>query len=640
MLTFTNVFVRRGGRLLLSGVTLTIYARQKVGITGANGSGKSSLLALVRGELEPDAGSIGLPPRLVMAHVAQETPSCDTPAIDYVLEGDAELMLLQRELTEAQNAGDGLRQAAAHDRVEAIDGYGARARAARLLHGLGFSADTHERPLTTFSGGWRMRLNLARALMCRSDILLLDEPTNHLDLDAIVWLENWLLGYSGTLLLISHDRDFLDRVVAHIVHLESTVDGGHAALYSGNYTAFETARAAELVRRQADSTRQQREMTRMRSFVERFRAKATKARQAQSRLKALERMELIAPIHAHSPFQFEFPAPEKLPSPLLVLDNATAGYDGKSVLNGVKLSLSPGDRIGLLGPNGAGKSTLIKLMAGVIVETAGRRQSARDLRIGYFAQHQVEQLRNEDTALAHLERLDPDADAQSLRDFLGHMGFSGDRVNESVSGFSGGEKARLALALLLHQRPNLVLLDEPTNHLDLEMRHAMAVALQDFAGAMVVVSHDRHLLRSVTDALLVVADGKVSTFEGDLDDYPLWLEARNRADYEIPGDTASTYTPGRKDQRRLEAEKRRRLQPLRSRLRQLDEALDRLAGDRSRLEQALAATELYQDAQRERLKKLLIEKGRIDQEIKGTEDAWLLASEALQTAEQDSGPDG
>jgi len=634
VLNFTNVSVRRGGRLLFAGMSLTIHARQKVGITGANGSGKSSLLALVRGELQPDTGTLTLPPRLVMAHVAQETPASATTAIDYVLNGDPELAHLMRELNAAEHADDGAHQAALHARLEVIDGYSARARASRLLHGLGFAASDHENAVATFSGGWRMRLNLARALMCRSDILLLDEPTNHLDLDAIVWLENWLRGYSGTLLLISHDRDFLDRVVAHIVHLDSGTDGGRVDMYSGNYTAFEIRRAAELARRQADSARQQREIARMHAFVERFRAKATKARQAQSRLKALARMELIAPAHLDSPFRFSFLAPEKSPNPLLRLEKAAAGYDKTTVLHDIELSLSPGDRIGLLGPNGAGKSTLIKLIAGMVRATAGQREPARDLRIGYFAQHQLEQLRNDDGPLSHLRRLDPGADEQSLRGFLGHFGFSGDRVTEPVADFSGGEKARLALALLLYQRPNLVLLDEPTNHLDLAMRHALGMALQEFEGAMVIVSHDRHLLRSVTDTLLVVADGTVTAFDGDLDDYPAWLDTRNR-DERASGDAgADKRAPGRKEQRRQDAARRQRLQPLRDKLRQLEQALEKLAHDRARLAHELAAPDLYHDAQRERLKKMLIDKGRIDQSIKATEEGWLTASEELQAAEQ------
>ncbi len=636
VLNFTNLSVRRGSRLLIADMNLTIHAHQKVGITGANGSGKSSLLALVRGELQPDAGTLTLPPRLVMAHVAQETPAGANPAIDYILEGDAELAHLLLELGVAERAQDGARQGALHTRIDEIDGYSARARAARLLHGLGFDAGSHENPVASFSGGWRMRLNLARALMCRSDILLLDEPTNHLDLDAIIWLEDWLRGYPGTLLLISHDRDFLDRVVAQILHLESSGNGGSAELYSGNYTAFETYRAAELTRRQADSAHQQREIKRMRSFVDRFRAKATKARQAQSRLKALARMELIAPVYFDSPFQFEFLVPEKLPNPLLRLEKAAAGYGDIPVLRDVELGISPGDRIGLLGQNGAGKSTLIKLLAGIVPLAAGQRQPARDLRVGYFAQHQLDQLRSDDNALIHLQRLDRAATEQALRDFLGRFGFGGDRIAESIASFSGGEKARLALALLLYQRPNLVLLDEPTNHLDLAMRHALATALQEFEGAMVLVSHDRHLLRTVTDTLLVVADGTVMAFDGTLDDYPGWLEARSGTASDLRTGAAGERTPGRKEKRRNDALKRRQLQPLRDKLRQLEQSLDRLTRNQERLARELAAPNLYDDAQRDRLKKLLIDKGRADQALTTAEEAWLAASEELQTAERSS----
>ncbi|MHB8455547.1 MAG: ATP-binding cassette domain-containing protein [Acidiferrobacterales bacterium] len=639
MLNFTNLSVRRGSRLLIADMNLTIHAHQKVGITGANGSGKSSLLALVRGELQPDAGTLTLPPRLVMAHVAQETPAGEMPAIDYILEGDAELAHLLLELDIAERAEDGARQGALHVRIDEIDGYSARARAARLLHGLGFNAGSHENPVASFSGGWRMRLNLARALMCRSDILLLDEPTNHLDLDAIIWLENWLRGYPGTLLLISHDRDFLDRVVAQILHVESSGNGGSAELYSGNYTAFETYRAAEITRRQADSARQQREIKRMRSFVDRFRAKATKARQAQSRLKALARMELIAPVYLDSPFQFEFLVPEKLPNPLLRLEKAAAGYGDIPVLRDVEFGISPGDRIGLLGQNGAGKSTLIKLLAGIVPLAAGQRQPARDLRVGYFAQHQLDQLRSDDNALVHLQRLDRAAREQNLRDFLGRFGFGGDRITESIASFSGGEKARLALALLLYQRPNLVLLDEPTNHLDLAMRHALATALQGFEGAMVLVSHDRHLLRTVTDTLLVVADGTVTAFDGTLDDYPGWLEARSGNASDLQTAAAGERAPGRKEKRRNDALRRKQLQPLRDRLRQLEQSLDRLARDQERLAGELAAPNLYDDAQRDRLKKLLIDKGRADQALTAAEETWLAASEELQAAERTSDPE-
>ncbi|MCG6936421.1 MAG: ATP-binding cassette domain-containing protein, partial [Proteobacteria bacterium] len=505
MLTFSNLALRRGPRLLFEQASFTIHTGNKVGLTGANGTGKSSLFSLILGTLQADEGSVDLPPRTVIAHVAQETPAVDQAAIDYVLDGDRELRQLQARLHTAEQDNQGEQQAHLHESLANIDAYTAPSRAARLLSGLGFSTDQHQLPVNHFSGGWRMRLNLAQALMCRSDLLLLDEPTNHLDLDAVLWLEEWLLRYPGTLLLISHDRDFLDRSVDHIAHIEQQ----QLNLYSGNYSAFETQRAAQLTQQQAAYIKQQEEIAHMQAFVDRFRAKATKAKQAQSRLKALERMTQIAPAHVDSPFHFQFPAPDKLPRPLLSLDTIEFGYTEAPLLERVSFSLNPGDRIGLLGPNGAGKSTLIKILAGELAPRTGTREPAKHLRLGYFAQHQLEQLHPEESALTHLRRLDPQASEQHLRNYLGGFDFQGDRVTEPVAPFSGGEKARLVLALLVYQKPNLLLLDEPTNHLDLEMRLALSTALQDFEGAMVIVSHDRHLLRTVTDQFYLVHDGRV-----------------------------------------------------------------------------------------------------------------------------------
>ena len=636
MLRFTDISLHRGGRALFADLTFTLHAGWKCGVTGANGAGKSSLFALVRGTLHADGGRIGLPPGWVMAHVAQETAATERAAIDYVLDGDAELRAIEEALTRAQAAGDGLAEATLHAQLDTIDAWTARTRAARLLNGLGFAPADETRPVSTFSGGWRMRLNLAQALMCRSDLLLLDEPTNHLDLDAVLWLEDWLLAYPGTLLLISHDRDFLDRVTDHILHLEARAEAARATLYTGNYSAFERARAAELAREQAASEKQRREAAHMRDFVERFRAKASKARQAQSRLKMLERMPEIAAAHVDSPFHFEFRAPEKLPAPLLALRDGAVGYDDITVLSDINLSLAPGDRVGLLGPNGAGKSTLIRLLAGELALRSGERIGARDLKIGYFAQHQLEQLHLDDNALTHLTRLDPRAREQELRDFLGGFGFVGDRVLEPVAPFSGGEKARLVLALIVYQRPNLLLLDEPTNHLDLEMRHALALALQEFDGAMVVVSHDRYLLRSVTDRLVLVADGKAETFDGDLDEeYPKWLVARRAR--QIPA-SASTDTArpaiNRKDQRRQDADKRRQTQPLKNRLKTLEQELERLGADKARLNAALADSALYTGAEKEKLKVLLLEQGRVQLALAQTEFAWLEACEALESADR------
>ncbi len=524
MLELRDVSLRRGPRLLFANADLTLHSGQRVGVTGANGTGKSSLFALLRGELHADTGDCRLPPNWTIAQVAQETPALDIPALDYVLRGDAELERLQAQLRDAETAHDGHLLAQLHAQLEAIDGYSAPSRAARLMHGLGFKADQERLPVAQFSGGWRMRLNLAQALMCRSDLLLLDEPTNHLDLDAVLWLEEWLQRYPGMLLLISHDREFLDRTVQHILHIERE----QVRLYAGNYSEFENRRAELLAQQQSAFERQQREIAHIQHFIDRFKAKASKAKQAQSRIKALGRLERIAAAHADSPFHFEFPAPAKLPHPLLQLEKISAGYADTTILSNVELSLAPGDRLGLLGPNGAGKSTLIKLLAGVIEPQSGKRLPAPDLDIGYFAQHQLEQLHAQSSPLLHLQRLAPRASEQSLRDFLGGFGFAGARAESAVAPFSGGEKARLVLAMLVYQAPNLLLLDEPTNHLDLEMRLALELALQDYPGAVVLVSHDRHLLRTVTDSFLLVAGGQALPFDGDLDDYRRWLEQRER----------------------------------------------------------------------------------------------------------------
>ena len=626
MLSFRNLALRRGPRLLLEALSLTLHAGQKVGLTGANGCGKSSLFSLIRGELQPDAGTVSLPPDMVIAHVAQETPPDERPALEYVLDGDRELRQVQAELARAEADGDGERQARLHGHLESIGGYSAPARAGRLLHGLGFTTPQLDAAVRSFSGGWRMRLNLAQALMCRSDLLLLDEPTNHLDLDAVLWLEDWLAGYPGTLLLISHDRDFLDRTVHAIAHIEHQ----RLTLYAGNYSDFEIQRAQALAQQQAAHERQQREVAHLQRFVDRFRAKATKARQAQSRLKALARMEVIAPAHVDSPFRFEFPAPAKLPNPLLQLEDLAAGYGSEAVLEEVALSLTPGARFGLLGPNGAGKSTLVKVLAGELQPLTGRRQPADALALGYFAQHQLEQLHPDETPLEHLARLDPRSGEQQLRDFLGGFGYGGDLAVEPVGPRSGGEKARLVLALLVYQRPNLLLLDEPTNHLDLDMRYALTVALQGFEGALVVVSHDRHLLRTVTDTLLLVDGGRVQPFDGDLDDYRSWLAARRSG-----GDDRAAAGAGgtsRKSQRREAAAQRRRLQPLRRRAGRLEAEVERLTARKSELEERLTDAALYEADRKDELRRLLAEQSETDQALARAEDKWLAVSEELESA--------
>jgi len=628
MLTFRNLSLRRGGKLLFEEVSLTLYSGQKVGLVGANGCGKSSLFALVQGEIQPDAGDLNLPGRVEIAHVAQEMPATEVPALDFVMAGDQELVALRDAIEATETAGDGPRLAELHARLEAVGGYTAPSRAARLLHGLGFQPGEEAFPVSRFSGGWRMRLNLAQALMCRSELLLLDEPTNHLDLDAVIWLEGWLRDYPGTLLLISHDRDFLDSVTAATLHIAE----GRIRLYPGNYSAFERQRAEQLSQQQAAYTKQQQEVAQVRRFVERFRAKATKARQAQSRLKALERLELIAPAHVDSPFRFAFRPPERLPHPLIRLEETRAGYAGLAVLEGVNLALAPGDRIGLLGPNGAGKSTLIKLLAGVMAPLNGHRLPAQDLRIGYFAQHQVEQLRLAESPLEHLRRLDPLASEQTLRDFLGSLGFAGDAALAPVAPFSGGEKARVALALVIWQRPNLLLLDEPTNHLDLEMRLALSEALQAYEGGLVVVSHDRHLLRITTDQLLLVHDRRVQPFDGALEDYAAWLTRRETqgANDHLTEPRGAHTADERRDRRRRDAEDRRRLAPLREALNRSERQLAELAQRQQTLAAQLAHPELYRDENKPELLALIEAKRALDRSAEDAETAWLSTCETLE----------
>ena len=629
MITLSQLALQRGGKPLLENVALTVQPGWKVGLIGANGCGKSSLFALLLDELHPDAGDLTLPPRWIIAHVAQETPALPTPALEFVLDGDAELRQIERDLHAAEAAHDGTRQAELHARFDAIGGYSAPARAGKLMAGLGFSTEQLAQPVAEFSGGWRVRLNLGRALMCRSDLLLLDEPTNHLDLDAVLWLEQWLRTYPGTLLLISHDRDVLDNVADHIAH----IDQCRITLYSGHYSAFEEQRAARLALQQAAFEKQQREIAHLESFITRFRAKATKARQAQSRIKALERMERIAAAHVDSPFEFSFVEPERLPNPLLAVEKVAAGYAGRRVLENVNLVIGSGARLGLLGPNGAGKSTLIKLLAGVLPPLAGQIETGQGLSIGYFAQHQLEQLRPDWSPLRHLQQSEQRASDQQLRDFLGGFGFAGERALDPVAPFSGGEKARLALALLIWQRPNLLLLDEPTNHLDLDMRHALTLALQDYPGALIVVSHDRHLLRTVTDELLLVAEGRTQPFDGDLDDYRDWLNARQRAADPRNASNGNSAVD-RRDQKRQDAERRQQRaaqrKPLEQKIKKIEQRMDQLHAEQQTLDAALADPASYDDANKTRLKTWLLRKGETDRELAELEEEWLALHEALE----------
>ncbi|HTI95275.1 MAG TPA: ATP-binding cassette domain-containing protein [Rudaea sp.] len=624
MIRFDSLTLRRGPQILLDNVDLALHAGWRVGITGRNGAGKSSLLALVAGELAPDAGHFERPVNWAMAWVRQEVPALESTALDYVLDGDAELRAIERDLVAAEDAHDGMRIAHLHERLHTIGGYAAPARAGALLHGLGFAAGDENRRVAEFSGGWRMRLNLAQALMCRSDLLLLDEPTNHLDLDAVLWLQDWLARYPGTLLLISHDREFLDAVVTHVLAIAER----RADLFTGDLTGYERKRAEQLTQQSAAFEKQQRERAHLQHFVDRFRAKATKARQAQSRIKALERMVEIAPVRAASTIQFEFREPARLPAPLLKLDAAAAGYGERRVLDDITLILAPGDRIALLGANGAGKSTLVKLLAGQIAPLAGERIAAKDLAIGYFAQHQLEQLDSSASAVAHLLRLDPALGEKAARDFLGGFGFAGERALEPVAPFSGGEKARLCLALTVFQRPNLLLLDEPTNHLDLDMREALTEALNDFAGAVVLVAHDRALIRACCDTLLHVGAGRVAPYDGDLDDYARQVLRAANPTATTPDKPASGNK--RRDARRANADERARLATLQQEAQRLEKRIAQVEADKRQNDSALADPALYDVSQSAQLQGLTRQASALSAELAKLEEQWLSAHEALE----------
>jgi ATP-binding cassette subfamily F protein 3 len=631
MLALSNIALRRGPKVLVESASFQAHAGQRIGVIGPNGCGKSSLFAMFLGELEPDQGELVLDPRYEIAHVAQESPRGSGSAVDYVMDGDRELREVQVAIAEGEAAADTPDLHVLYERMEAIDGFTAEARASRLLHGLGFAADEYTNPVESFSGGWRMRLNLARALMCRSDILLLDEPTNHLDLPAILWLERWLKRYDGILLVISHDRDFLDEVCTRIAHIENCA----ISLYTGNYSQFEKLRAEQLALQQAMHARQQKQIKHMQSFVDRFRYKASKARQAQSRIKMLERMEEIAPAHVDSPFRFHFMEPEKQPQHLLGLTDATLGYDDGVVLDNVNLTLLAGDRVGLLGMNGAGKSTLVKALSTGSTLLGGERHLSKDTKIGYFAQHQLDLLRPESSPVDHLREYAPDDREQDLRNYLGRFGFGGERIFEPVAPFSGGEKARLVLALMIRQGPNLLLLDEPTNHLDLEMRQALSVALIEYSGALVVISHDRHLLRSVCDELLIVHDGVVDRFDRSLDDYPDWLREQDEKSEQAMAKwkDGPAKSVNKKQQRREQAEERQRLKPLQDKVRAVEKEL---ASNRARLvevEASLTDESMYTDPDRkDELTRLIQDQAAVRSKIESLEEAWLEASETLEQA--------
>lgn len=631
MIIFSSIQIRRGVNLLLDKASAKINPGQKVGLVGKNGSGKSTLFSLIKSEISTDAGEVSLPSQWQLSWVDQETPAHDISAIDYVIDGDREYRSLEKQLAIANEKNDGNEIALLHSKLEDIDGWSIQARAATLLDGLGFSQEQIYLPVKSFSGGWRMRLNLAQALMCRSDLLLLDEPTNHLDLDAVMWLEKWLKNYNGTLILISHDRDFLDPLVNKIIHIEQQ----KLFEYTGNYSSFENQRTVKLAQQQSLYENQQHKIAHLQSYIDRFRVKATKARQAQSRLKMLERMEKIAPAHVDNPFQFSFRPAEALPSPLITMENIVAGYGDKIVLNNIKLNLVPGSRIGLLGRNGAGKSTLIKVLAGELQPKSGHILLAKDVQLGYFAQHQLEYLRADESPLWHLSQIaDPKHTEQELRNYLGGFDFRGDKVKEAVKTFSGGEKARLVLALIVWQRPNLLLLDEPTNHLDLDMRQALTEALIDFEGAIVVVSHDRHLLRSTTDEFYLVHDQLVEPFNGDLEDYQKWLN-NDQKDNKKP--ETEILTPpienlsaqDKKELKRKEAEFRAQMQPLKKALQQTENRIEQIRSSLDAVEQQLVDPQLYDSQNKTKLTDLLLKQNQLKIDLDTQEKNWLDIQEQL-----------
>ncbi|MGO4464014.1 ATP-binding cassette domain-containing protein [Pseudoduganella sp. RAF53_2] len=665
MIRFTNVSLMRGLKPLLEGADLTLNPGDKIGLIGANGAGKSSLFAMLRDELHPDQGSIDFPAKWRMAYVAQETPPLPRAALDYAIDGDVHLRELQAELVRLEalpeSHDNGIAIAHVHTALADADAYTVQSRGEQLLLGLGFTLEQMQQPVASFSGGWRMRLNLAQALMSPSDLLLLDEPTNHLDLDAIIWLEDWLKRYPGTLIIISHDRDFLDEIVNVVVH----IDDRKLKRYSGNYSAFERQRAAHLVLQQASIEKQQRARAHLQSFIDRFKAKATKARQAQSRMKQLAKMEELAPLRAAAEFSFEFRDPVSAPNPLLVMEDVNAGYHtdqgNKLIVRGINFSLQTGQRIGLLGVNGAGKSTLIKTIAGDLQPLEGKSTTGKGLIIGYFAQHQVEMLRHDESPLWHLQKLAPTTREQELRNFLGSFNFPGDMVTSKIAPFSGGEKARLALALIVWQRPNLLLLDEPTNHLDLETREALTDALAQFEGTLVVVSHDRHLLRATTEQFIIVENGRLREFDGDLDDYKDWL-LQTKLAKPAPGATPAGGSAGntggaaannavgsaagvadeiapmsaaeRKEQKRLEAEQRQRMsaqrKPLENRLKKVEEQMSRRSAQKADIDTALADPAIYEAENKPKLKTLLADQVDCTKELEALEGEWLELQEQLE----------
>ncbi|MDP1929938.1 MAG: ATP-binding cassette domain-containing protein [Gammaproteobacteria bacterium] len=627
MISLTNATLMRGELTLLQNASLAIHNGQKIGVIGRNGSGKSSLFACLLGQLALDSGELSIPDGMRCAHMKQETVASAVSAVDYVIDGDERYREIERKLDAAEKTEDGAQIAHWHSEMDKIGGYDIRYRAMQLLSGLGFSAAEFDNAVSTFSGGWRIRLNLAAALMAPSDLLLLDEPTNHLDMEATLWLEQWLNRYEGTLLIISHDRSFLDGVISYVVSVEQQ----RLNLYRGNYSSFELQRAERLAQEQAMFEKQQRRVAEIEDFVRRFRAKATKARQAQSRLKELDRMQQIAPAHIDSPFQFEFPTPDRLPDEVIALDKVSVGYDGVALVNNIRLTVRNTTRIGLLGFNGCGKSTLLRTMAGQLVPVAGEKRESKYLQVGYFAQHQVDVLDQRASPVLLIQRLDPSAREQTVRDFLGGFDFRGERINETIENFSGGEKARLALALVVWQKPNLLLLDEPTNHLDLEMRHALTVALQGFEGALVIVSHDRHLLSNTVDEFYSIHNGRCQEFDGDLHDYEKWMQENSRSGTGTASSAPDEKKGDRKEQRQQAAAQRQQLAPLRNEIRKLEQKLEKLHAELQQVEEKLADATLYEESRKKDLTTLLQKQATLKSEADIVEEQWLEKSEQFES---------
>lgn len=635
MITLQQVSLRRGTQLLLDHADLAIFAGQKIGIIGKNGSGKTSLFRLLMGELSTDTGELDMPKDIRKAQMLQETAGSTRAAVDYVIDGDALFRQTEKKLQEAEAAGDDHKVAKLTGELDNMDAWSIRNRAEQLLSGLGFSVPEFEKTVNEFSGGWRIRLNLAQALMTPSDLLLLDEPTNHLDLEATLWLQQWLLRYQGTLLLVSHDRSFLDAVVSHIVSVENK----KLILSRGNYTAYERQKAERLAQQQAAYEKQQTRKKEIEDFVRRFRAKATKARQAQSRLKELARMEEIAPAHVDSPFQFQFREPDKLPPSLLACDDISFGYD-KPLISGFNINIRSDSRIGLLGANGQGKSTLLKVLAGKMPLMQGKLHRNDHLKIGYNAQHMVDELDGNATPMQLIQRIEPGVREQEVRDFLGGFDFRGDRVTETIGHFSGGEKSRLGLALVVWQKPNLLLMDEPTNHLDLEMCHSLEMGLQGFQGAMIIVSHDRHLLANTVDQFLLVRGGKLEAFDGDLEDYERLILGDGKSSTK-KGDKITESKPvpeapavNKKEQRQQAADRRAELKPLRDRVKRLEREMEKLQASVDDIEAKLADTGLYEDTRKDELNDLLFDRAKLAASLQEIEEEWLEKSGELEALDE------